>query len=66
MIRELDLVGVYLPPFVLMVLLALPPWLLIRFVLARGRGAPRVWHPPLFHFASFVLVLSLVILAVFH
>lgn len=65
MIRELDLFGVFLPPFVLMVGLALPPWLLLRAVLARSGLAARLWHPALFHAASFVLLLALVVIAVF-
>lgn len=65
MIRELDVFGVFLPPLALMVVLALPPWMLLRYALsASGLGA-RIWHPALFHFASFVLVLALVVLAVF-
>jgi hypothetical protein len=64
-IRELDLFGVFLPPLVLMVALALPPWMVLRYVMATSRLEARIWHPALFHLASFVLILSLVILAVF-
>lgn len=65
MIRELDLFGVFLPPLVLTVVLALPPWMALRAVLAASRLEERVWHPALFHLASYVLILSLVVLAIF-
>lgn len=65
MIREIDVFGVFLPPLVLMLVLALPAWLLLRAVLTSAGLAQRVWHPALFHLSSFVLLLSLVVLAVF-
>jgi protein AaeX len=65
MIRELDVFGVFLPPLVLMVALALPAWMVLRYALAASGIGARIWPPALFHLASFVLVLSLVILASF-
>ncbi|HWX48095.1 MAG TPA: DUF1656 domain-containing protein [Roseomonas sp.] len=58
MIAELDLYGVFLPALLAWALLALPVTMLLRWPL-RAIGLYRwIWHPALFDFALFVLVLG--------
>lgn len=62
MFREIDILGVYVAPFVVMMLAA---WLLaipLRMAGDRWGVSRRVWHPGLFGLCVYVIVLSLVVL----
>jgi hypothetical protein len=59
---ELDIFGVYVAPFALMMLVA---WIATMPLLRLGDrlGLPRiVWHPALFNTGIYVIVLSLIVL----
>lgn len=52
--------GFYLPPLMLWCLLAVPPFLLLRWGLNRGGFYRLVWHRSLFDAALYVIVLGAV------
>ena len=59
---EINLFGVYVAPISLMIVAA---WLLmipVRWVLTRAGILRRVWHPALFEFAIYMIVLSSIVL----
>lgn len=60
MIGELNLYGLFVSPLLLWVLAALPATALLRRALRRVGVYRAVWHPPLFDFAVFVIVLGAV------
>ena len=61
---EIDLFGVYVAPMSLMLLAAWVAMIALRQVAARY-GLPRhVWHPALFMFAVYMIVLSSIVLTV--
>lgn len=63
MIGEINLYGVFIPPLLLWVIVALPLTALLRRLL-RWIGFYRlVWHRPLFDFALLVIVLGIVVTA---
>lgn len=63
MIGELDLYGVFIPPLLLWVAVALPLTAILRRIL-RWVGFYRlVWHRPLFDFALLVIVLGVIVAA---
>jgi len=62
MYSELNLQGIYMAPIVLYALIALPVFLVLRFVLARIGFFRLVWHPALFETALYLSILSLLIL----
>ena len=55
---HLDLYGVYVPTLLLLLLAAYAVKSLLRALLARLGFYRRVWHPPLFNLALYVLVLG--------
>jgi protein AaeX len=63
---EVNILGIYVAPFALMMLAAWLIALLLQRIADRaGVGvARRVWHPALFKVAVYVIVLSIVVLAV--
>ena len=65
MIRELDLLGVFLSPMAALLAAAAITWLVLRRLLELTGVERRVWHPALFNFAAFVLLLSSLVLLVF-
>lgn len=60
MITEFAIGGVYVSPFFVTLLLALPGYLLCRGILARLGLIARLWYPPLFEVGLFIIILSAV------
>jgi hypothetical protein len=58
MIGEVSLYGIYVPPLLLLTLPALVISSLLKFLLARTGFYRLVWHPALFDFSLFVIVLG--------
>jgi protein-S-isoprenylcysteine O-methyltransferase Ste14 len=58
MIGEVSLYGLYVPPLLLLTLLAIVLSRLLNRVLARAGFYRLVWHPALFDFSLFVMVLG--------
>jgi hypothetical protein len=58
MIGEVSLYGVYVPPLLLLTLLALVVSRVINIILARTQFYRFIWHPALFDFSLFVIVLG--------
>jgi len=61
---ETDLFGVYVAPISVMLVGAWVIILVLRRVAARFRLLRNVWHPALFVAASYMIVLSLIVLAI--
>lgn len=57
---EFDLGGVYVSPFFVTLLLALPAYLLCRAILAQLGVMARLWYLPLFETGLFIIILSAV------
>jgi protein-S-isoprenylcysteine O-methyltransferase Ste14 len=58
MIGEVSLYGIYFPPLLLLALLAFVVSRLCSRVLARTGFYRHVWHPALFDFSLYVIVLG--------
>ena len=58
MIGEVSIYGLFLPPLLLLTLAALVVSRLLNLVLARTGFYRLVWHPALFDFSLFVIVLG--------
>lgn len=58
MIGEVSLYGIYVPPLLLLALLAFGLSRLCSRLLARTGWYRHVWHPALFDFSLFVIVLG--------
>lgn len=63
MITDLNIVGVYVAPFVPMAIASALITLVLLRVADRFGFTHYVWHPPLFNSAVYVIVLSLVVIA---
>jgi hypothetical protein len=63
---EIDLFGVYVAPLFLMMTVAWMVLIGMRRVAARFGLRRHVWHPALFLFAVFVIVLSFIVLISAH
>jgi hypothetical protein len=61
---EIDLFGVYVAPMSLMLLAAWVATIALRRVAARYGLLRHVWHPALFVFAVYTIVLSTIVLAI--
>ena len=61
---EINLLGVYVAPISLMLIGAWVTTLALRRVVARFGLLQHVWHPALFVFAVYVIVLSSIVLVV--
>lgn len=57
MIGEINLYGLYVPPLLLLTLLALVTARVLSRVLARSGFYRFVWHPALFDFSLFLITL---------
>jgi hypothetical protein len=62
MITDLNLVGVYVAPFVPMAIVSALITLVLLRIADRFGITRHVWHPPLFDSAVYVIVLSLVVI----
>jgi hypothetical protein len=58
MIGEVSLYGVYVPPLLLLTLLALGLSRVLNLILARSGFYRFIWHPALFDFSLFLIVLG--------
>jgi hypothetical protein len=58
MIGEVSLYGLFLPPLLLLALAALLCTRVLKLALAKTRFYRLVWHPALFDFSLFILVLG--------
>lgn len=63
---EIDLFGVYVAPISVMLAAAWVVTIVLRRVAARFGLLRHVWHPALFVFAVYVIVLSSMVLIVAH
>ncbi len=63
-LTEIDLIGVYVAPIALLAFLAWILLLLGRRLVMHSGAQPHVGHPPLFGLALYIIVLSILILAV--
>jgi protein AaeX len=61
---EIDLFGVYVAPMSLMLVVAWVVTIALRQLAARFRLLRLVWHPALFQFAIYMIVLSSIVLTV--
>ena len=61
---EVNLLGVYVAPMFLMLIGAWVVTIVLRRIVARFGLLRHVWHPALFVFAVYVIVLSSIVLAV--
>ncbi|PWV61239.1 DUF1656 domain-containing protein [Plasticicumulans acidivorans] len=61
MLKEINIFGIVFAPFAWHLLLALPPFLLCRWLLARRGWLFKVWHTGLFELALYIIILSLVV-----
>lgn len=62
-LKPVDFFGFYLPPMFLWALVALVPFLIVRWVLGRSGAYAFIWHRPLFDAALFVVILGALILS---
>ena len=62
--EEIDLFGVYIAPMSLMLVVAWVVTIALRRAAARFGLLRHVWHPALFMFAVYMIVLSSIVLAV--
>jgi protein AaeX len=61
---EINLFGVYVAPISVMMLTAWPVLIVLRRIADHFGLLSHVWHPPLFVFASYLIVLSSIVLIV--
>jgi hypothetical protein len=62
-LRPLDFFGFFLPPLVLWLVVALVPFVVLRWILGRIGAYAFIWHRPLFDAALFVAILGGLIFA---
>jgi len=60
MLKEINICGVYLSPFVGYLVIALILFLPLRMLFDRWAVQRYVWHRPLFDIAVFMIILSLI------
>lgn len=58
MYGEFSLYGVFIPTLIGLMLVAFLAFLGLRLALLRLRAYRHIWHPPLFNFALYILVLG--------
>jgi len=63
MIKEIDVAGVYLPPFLACMAGAAAVWYLARLLIGRLGLDRLIWHPALFNTALYVILLSILVAA---
>lgn len=59
MLTEINVDGIYIAPFALHLLMAVPPFLVLRWVLSRTGVLSRLWYLALCEVCLFVVVLFL-------
>ncbi len=63
MFSEVNILGVYVAPFAVMMLMAYVAMLPLNLICARAGVMRRVWHPGLFTLCLYIIVLALIVLA---
>jgi hypothetical protein len=63
---EIDLFGVLIPPLVPLIAVAFVITMALRFFAVEAGWTRQVWHPALFEFAVFLIVLAATVLTVSH
>lgn len=63
MFSDINILGVYVAPFAVMMLLAWVAMMPLNFVGERIGLSRRVWHPGLFSLCLYLILLSLIVLA---
>jgi hypothetical protein len=66
MIKEINVLGVFLSPMVGYAVVAALAWLALRYLLDHSGAYRWVWHRPLFNAALFVIVLGGIAAGVWH
>ena len=61
---EIDLLGVYVAPISLLIIAAWFLTIALRRIADRFGGMRHVWHPALFVFAVYIIVLSSIVLVI--
>lgn len=61
MIREIDILGVFVPPLLFYAAVAGLAWQPVRLVLERVGFYRFVWHPALFNVSAYVVILAAVV-----
>ncbi len=62
-LMDLDILGFYMPALPAWALLALIPFLLVRWLLVAGGLYRFIWHAALFNMALYLFILSSIILS---
>ncbi|QIB34051.1 DUF1656 domain-containing protein [Ancylobacter pratisalsi] len=62
MYTELNILGVYVAPFSVMMLVAWAVTIPLRMISNRYGISRRAWHPGLFNICIYIIVLSLIVL----
>jgi hypothetical protein len=65
-LAEVNLAGVYVAPLAVIMALAWMILLILRRIGARCGLFRYVWHPPLFSFAVYVILVSSIVLCIAH
>jgi hypothetical protein len=65
-LAEVNLLGVYVSPLAVVMALAWVTLLVLRRIAARFGLFRYVWHPPLFSFAVYVILVSGIVLCITH
>jgi hypothetical protein len=60
MLKEINIFGICLSPFLGHMLLVIPPFFALRWALARSGLLSQFWHPALLELSMFVFLLTLV------
>jgi protein AaeX len=61
---EIDLFGVLIPPLVPLIVLAFAITMALRWLAVECGWTRQVWHPALFEFSTFLIILSATVLIV--
>lgn len=61
---ELNIFGVYVAPILVMIVVAWFGLIALRWAANQFGVLPHVWHPALFVFATYLIILSFIVLAV--
>jgi len=56
MLKELNILGIYISPIFIYLLVAALLWLALRWLLTVTRAYRFIWHPPLFNTALYILL----------
>jgi hypothetical protein len=63
---EIDLFGVFIPPLVPLIVLAFAITMALRWLAVELGWMRQIWHPALFEFSHFLIILAATVLTVSH